>query len=660
MQKYKNFVYINNTLAVQSTWLFDDAEIMTASYYRDLVSRGQMKKIQRGGNGRKALVDYNSIPQRFKDKIELIIGGDPLLKFRKSRLEKFIVRDPEAFKFYKEYRKPNGSPLAADKREAYAWNACIYKAIHTCYTRSAEFRKQRGGALHGLWDNVVKMVNNLDPEKYPHSISGHPRTIRRNMKKFRKEGFLSVIPGTVGNSNSAKIEGEVADWIVAQYSLPIKLTIPEVSDKYAFKQQSMEDWPLLSESGIHYFLNKPDNRRLWFLARHGKDAWATEYGHHMKRDREQWFPNSYWAIDGTKLDWIHYKDTSSNKMGAELRIDVNFDIFSEKILGYSMSDTESHVDHFKAMKMSIDVAGSQPYLLTYDKQAAHMSSKMQKLYDNIIAQGGTHYSHKVGRKSSPVEQIFNRFQQQVISKFWFSDKQSITVVHQDNKPNLDFIKEHKHHMKSKEELTAAWETAIKNWNDMEHPRFPGKTRSEVYEMEAPYSHEVNELDAMEIFWIEQNKGSTYTKGGISIIVDHEKYEYEVYTDDDKVDKEFRKYNIGKKFIIKYDPTSMDLYVGLYEEDVCGDLSFVAYARPKHVHETIPILMKEGDKERLNADMRIRDEELEDAMRELDRIRKSTGITPEKLIEDQELMIKQRGMLHKEENIEVEKSIFEKL
>ncbi|MBS7234295.1 hypothetical protein KHA90_25220, partial [Flavobacterium psychroterrae] len=82
------------------------------------------------------------------------------------------------------------------------------------------------------------------------------------------------------------------------------------------------------------------------------------------------------------------------------------------------------------------------------------------------------------------EQLFKRFQQQVITKFWFSDGQGVTVKRDDNKMNTDFILENKSNLKTVEELQKAWLAAVNIWNDKQHPHFE-MSRSEVYQHEMP-------------------------------------------------------------------------------------------------------------------------------------------------------------------------------
>ena len=373
----------------------------------------------------------------------------------------------------------------------------------------------------------------------------------------------------------------------------------------------------------------------------------------MKRDKTKWFPNIYWAIDGTKLDWIHYEDTSSNKMGAKLRINVIFDVYSEKIIGYSFSETEDHTDHFRAVKMAVNHAEKRPYLFTYDNQSGHKSSKMQELYSNIVAvEGGVHYPHPAYKKNNPAEQLFKRIQQQVITKFWNSDGQSITVKREDNKPNLDFITENKHLLKSKEDLLRAWETAVNIWNAAKHPHFE-ESRNEVYQHEMPMSEELSYNDIMRYMWIDETKGNTYRREGITLTIQNRDYMFEVYNQDKTIDLEFRRKNIGKKFIVRYDPENLDVFVQLYEILPNGEKVFAGNAEPKRMHIDIPVLMEDGDKQIWDIDYQIREQEYQRDLQAVKDLQKRTGINPDKMIEDQELLIKFKGNLPKKEAISLD-------
>jgi hypothetical protein len=218
---------------------------------------------------------------------------------------------------------------------------------------------------------------------------------------------------------------------------------------------------------------------------------------------------------------------------------------------------------------------------------------------------------------------------------------------------MDFIKEHKHLLKSKEALLKDFESCVEIWNSMPHPKFKDQTRNEVYQHEMPMREEVDFLDQITMFWIDESQPITYQRAGIKITVAGKDYEFEVLDSDGNIDTEFRRKNIGLKFIVRYDPEYLDQTVQLYKEVEGGSKVFVATADKKRAHETVPVLMGEGDKVHWLEDFKTSITELERDERAYRDIMARTGITPEKMIDDQELQIKMGGRLPKKERNIVE-------
>lgn len=644
------FEYYNSVLCVNVSELIDN-DVIGLSHYKQLVKRGYFNLIRRGGNGRTALVEYSSIKRDdIKGKI-IQLFGDPKETAQKTIFESYLKPDTDAAVFFSSFRKTNGKALTFEKQKEYTTNAIILNAIDTVLIKNASNKRRLTGNKTRIWENISNAINQLPSKDYTHSIPGNYRSVKRVYEKFKKEGYSSLVHGGLENDNRRKITGEIGDFILANYCLPTKPLVPTIVAMYD-NVRIEKGWPTLSESAINLFLEQPENKRLWMLARHGKDDYSKEFGHKIKRNRADWFPNAYWAIDGTKLDWVHYLDIATG-MAAKLKINPVFDVYSEKIIGYSISETEDHTDHFTALKSAMNNAQSRPYKLTYDNQSGHKSARMQELYDSIIAtEGGVHHPTRAYAKSNPAEQIFNRLQQQVISTFWFSDKQGVRVRDNDNVMNVDFLKANKHLLLTKEDLVKAWEMAVKMWNEAKHPLLDC-TRNEAYAHEAPLSESVDFIELINMFWVNETKPITYEGDGLTMKIAGKAYMFEVLDANDSIDLDFRKYNIGKKFIVRYDPEYMDKYVQLLSVEADGSKSFVATAEPKRAHQEIPVLMKEGDKSKWQKDFEVRDLEYQRDLSEIEALRKRTGITPEKLVQDQNLSIKMGGKLPKVLRTEVE-------
>ena len=672
------FEYYNNTLCVQANWLAKEG-ITTLDALMKMAQRGKVQRARTArGLGNCALYIYASLPERFKNIIEHDLGINPTEQSSTISLSEYLKSDENAAAYFSNYELEDGRYLSEANMDAvdeYTANVCVFNAISRVIEKVIGANPKINKA--DLWERIAKSVHKISDDlrkRYPFDLPTNSRALRAKYEscilekpnqRYPRTGLEGLIHENYCNSHTVKITKEVGDWLIAYYSLPNKPSIPELLNAYEMNR-SYTGFPKLSESGIFNFLMKPENERIWILARDGKDAYINRFGHTIKRNRETLFPNAHWAIDGTKLDTIHYWD-SANKMAAMMNIDVVVDVYSEKIIGWSFSETENHIDHFKALKMAVNTACARPYLFTYDAQSGHKTKKMQELYSKIVAVGGTHYHHKVGRKSNPIEQLFNRFQQQVVGKRWFSDKQSIKSKQTRSQVNMDFIKEYKSALPTKEELYKHWIVMVNEWNQMKHPKFD-KSRNEVYKHKSDYHQELDPLEQISMFWLNETKPKKYTKDGMRLTVAGVDYEYEVYDKNKEVDIDFRRKYVNTQLIVSYDPEYLDEYISLYELNDKGQKVFVAYAQKKREHAQVPILMGKDGEEKLRKDMLIRELEYFRDLETYQQIAERTGITREKLIDEQNTMINNNWELDvklaayatKEEQLTTnKKSVFER-
>lgn len=636
------YEFHNNILCVQGGWLVESG-ILKLSNYKQLISRGFLNLLRRGGNGRTALIEFSTMREDIRKRV-VELAGDPKVQGPKEKLERLIITDNAAAAYFSTYRKSNGRPLSLEKQKEYRTNAEILNAIDAWIIDSLSKTHRLSGRKIRIWEKISNAVNTLPSNEYQHSLPGNYRRLMTVYKKYKSEDYAGLVHGGTGNENTKKITGEIADFILATYCLPNKPLITHVLAQYD-QVRLAKGWPSITARAIEMYLEQPEVKRLWTLSRHGLAEYRNQYMHKISRDRSEWFPNAYWAIDGTKLDWVYYYDEQSD-MVAKLRINPVFDVHSEMIIGYSLSETENHTDHFTALKSAVNFTGCRPFLLTYDGQAGHKSKRMQELYTNLVARnGGTHYKHAARQHGSPVEQLFSRLQQQVISTFWFSDKQGVRTRDLDSRPNPEFLLQQKHMLLSKDQMIKAWEYAMSVWNNAKHPHLD-MSRSEVFAQQSPIREEFDFMDMISTFWVNESDPIKYYADGLKITVAREQHHYEVYDAAGNIDLEFRRLNIGKRFIVRYDPEAMTDYVQLLERTPEGDLLFVANAQPKREHQVIPVLMKEGDKSIFTQDFAVRDQELKRDMRELVALQERTGITPDRLIKEQNLMIKLGGQIPK--------------
>ncbi|AJA67351.1 Integrase core domain [Myroides sp. A21] len=646
------YEYVNNVLSIPARLLYEDFGKMSYNTYKSYVQRGKLVKTREGrGKGNEAMISYYDLDDDLKA-ICIAQLGNPKEVVVRNKLLDFIEPDINAARFFASHRKPDGKPLSAEDQIEKTTNAIILNAIKVIIDNPKVSNSTWGKNKTNAWKNISEAVNDLvnvsqrdvTARTYKHSLPENPRRLQTKYKDYQKEGYATFIHKGEGRKNAQLIKGDIADYLIAMYAQPNKVKIPELTERYN-QLADMKGWASLTESAIYRWLMEPAQERIWMLGRHSIEEYHKKYGYSLSINKEELYPNYYWSIDGTKLDWIHIWEPSTNKMGSALKVDVVIDVYSEKIIGWSLGFSENHIEHFRAVKMAVNEAQCRPYYLTYDNQSGHKSQRMQTLYNELVAKdGGFHHAHKPKETKGPVEGVFRRLQQQVINRFWFSDGQSIKVRRADNRMNVDFIHDNKAFLKTTDELVEAWQAVVNIWNNRKHPHQKKLSRNEVYQQEMDKKEPLSLVDIVDKMWIEEAKRPiTYKAHGLEMWLGDHKYIYEVYDVDGNVDLEFRRVNVNKKFIVRFDPDFMDGYIQLFEKDYDGNIIFVANAEPKRKHG-LHGFRKEGDN--YVNDHNVKALERERDLMALAAIRYKTGITPDTLIEEQEFIIKQGGDVEK--------------
>lgn len=657
------YEYYNNQIGVLAKWLYTSkleggSGLLTKTAYDKAISRRFLITLRRGCVGTPALVKFNEDMYNNLYERIIAIAGKPKENIAQNLLQDIIEIDHDATVFFNEFRKEDGSSISFELQQKYVYTASILNGVRMLIEDHLSKARALGQTKSRMWKNVAESVKSLT-KFTPHFLPTSPRRLEEKYKEYNLGSYDGLLHGNFNNDNSALIKDAVADWWLASYSMPNKPKVAELMKQYNVVRQS-NGWPAITEAAVLLWLNKPSNKRLWFISRHGKKEWNNKFGYKTARDKSRWFPNLSWAIDGSKADAMHYWDNQA-KMASYLKANYLFDVYSEMIIGYDLAEAEDHVSHFKALKMGAAFAGKRPYQLTYDNQSGHKTMRMQTVYTQLVAkEGGCHFPTRPRRSSNPAEGLIGRFQQQFFNKLWFSDKQSIKAKSLDAQPNWDFIESNKHLLPKQDELIKAFEYCVYQWNHGKHPHF-NKTRLEVYQEEMPQSEELDITEMVNIFWVEETQGNRYTGEGITMKLQGVPYTFEVFNEDGSIDLEFRRKYVQEKFIIRYDPELMSQGVQLWLRTETG-IHYVATAEPKRAFDSIPFTQHPGEKAQWAEDFALTTSEPDEAFATIKEIQLRAGITPERLIQDQLLAIKMGGDAPKDIRslAEAEESAFDKL
>ncbi|WP_417366815.1 hypothetical protein [Flavobacterium beibuense] len=552
--------YNNNILCVQAGWLVDS--ILSKSNYDALVKRGHLKRLQKGGNGRPALIEFATMRKDIKEKIVSIVG-DPTEKAKHITFTDYITIDDTARTYFNTYTLPSGESLPDKNKAEYIANSEILNAVERIMNSTMSKRKVLGGKVKA-WDKIAQVVQELPQHTYPHSLPANVRRLRDKFNLYKKDGYSSLIHKGFGHKNSEKLADDAKFWVLARWSDRVNrcATYSQLFSEYnsLAKQKGWKE--LKTEQTLINFLTDPKIENMWYGHRFGelnaKEKYSYQHSTKLPSMRD-----SLWYSDGTKLNY-YYQDEKGKMQTCQV-YEV-YDVYSEVFLGYHISDSENFEAQYAAYKMAIQIAGHRPYEVKFDNQGGTKTLKSQSFLGRIskLCLNTAPYNGK----SKTIENAFYRFQNEHLKKDWFFTGQNIQSKKAESKANMEFILANASSLPTLEEIKELYAQRRREWNESKHPK-SDISRLEMYlNSTNPATSPVQIWDMIDMFWIERPKPVTCTAYGISFKDKGHKYDYMVYDENNMPNINWLRNNIDKKFKIKYDPDDRSI-IQLYEETPLG-------------------------------------------------------------------------------------------
>lgn len=554
----------------------DDAIGLTVLRVPNYKKLTRLKRITilRNGKGldHPALIEYESLPVRFKERFKLI-WGDPYENIKESIMKDDIVIDRMARDFFAEYLLPDGTHIPDEFQEEYTLNASVLNLLLSMIKGMRAQRRMYNNRTPINFSSIHETSERLRINP-GHTLPKSAARLRAKMNEYKKKGYSCLISGKLRNTNPVKISDEGGMFLIMQK----RRRVPVMSDKQIWMEYNRVapnyGWKKLdSVESVTNFLNAPENEQRWYDAVYGELKAFRKFGYKFKTILPD-LRDALWYGDGTKLN-LYYKAYEGGKMVVKTtQVYEVMDAFSEVLLGYHISDTENYTAQYNAYRMAVETAQARPYEIVVDNQGGHKKLDNSGFMNRIC---------RVQRNTAPyrppaktIEHVFGRFQNQVLHEDWRFTGQNITAKSDKSRQNIELIEANVENLFTLDELKIAYAAAREEWNNMPHPA-TGIRRIDMYLNSVnPLAQGVDKLDMIEMFWLITRKPSTFTASGIDITIEGKKYTYDVYNGD-LPDFEFRKKNIGRKFYVQYDPLDLT-QVRLYEETASGK-RYVADAMP---------------------------------------------------------------------------------
>ena len=195
----------------------DGEPVVNRNTLDSLIRRGRIRRVTRGGGlDNHALIDYLSIPDRYRLRFEQKYG-DPVELIKENCMKESIRIDDAARKFFEDYRYDKAGEtvsLTERKKEEYTINASVLNELVSILNDRVGYRKALGGSVKSVWETITGTSERLRAS-YGHTLPENAARLKDKINRYRKEGYSCLISKKMGNDNTLKITGEAGDTIIA-------------------------------------------------------------------------------------------------------------------------------------------------------------------------------------------------------------------------------------------------------------------------------------------------------------------------------------------------------------------------------------------------------------------------------------------------------------
>lgn len=204
--------------------------IMTAANYKKLKRVGKINVVRAGkGLDNYALIEYNTLPERFKSAI-IAKYGEMGEYIRETYYMQFYEVDDKAREFYAQYTFANGDKLPLEKVQEYTTNASVIKTVLKLRQETKSTRKVLQIA-RTTW-NDLQVAITFYKGRYNHTLPTSVKKFQEKANEFVKGGYDTLISKKYGNQNTRKVNYKLERLLLSISAIPTRPFNSLVSDYY--------------------------------------------------------------------------------------------------------------------------------------------------------------------------------------------------------------------------------------------------------------------------------------------------------------------------------------------------------------------------------------------------------------------------------------------
>lgn len=357
-------------------------EMLSKPAYDAAVRRERITVVQKGGHGHPALIDYASLPPRYKEIVRHHLKGDPEDLAKAEVIAKHLLPDTQDEAYIDGFTASNGLKLPEEKRAALRSAAQVLALLATMDAVRNEggpdaVQHHYGLPALELKATILKYIkaHKLD---LPKSFS-RLETRKRAYLKAKAEGIAgasSLVHGNCGNANGSKLDEDKAKVLQVLCSRHQNYGLRTIARDYN-TVAAKQEWPTITANTVKNFLHHGENGRTAMLYARGIGAYQNNYGIVVHRTRPSQ-PTYLWVHDGTDYELYYQKEvggkaTFHHRKKVVVVVDphswypVGFAIGEEDTIALTQAAYRNAVQHMREL--------TGEYVLPYQVQSDRLGHK---------------------------------------------------------------------------------------------------------------------------------------------------------------------------------------------------------------------------------------------------------------------------------------------
>ncbi|WP_300725863.1 Mu transposase C-terminal domain-containing protein [uncultured Rikenella sp.] len=577
--------YLGNILCITGGELIRSEKnpegVILEGTYKSLVYRGKMRVLRRACYGSPALVEYDSLPRRYREAWEAV-HGDPHARRKFAPFAERLHEDVEAYNAFTAYTYDGGRKLPDEAIVSYCNDAMILNAVRETLEVMTAARRSARLSMAGRWEKMLELVDGIRAD-YPNNLPKTAITLKRKYLRYQAEGYTALIHAGFGNRNRVKVKDQVDQAVLLDIlSHGNQLPATVAAETYNLWAGSHQAPTITPRTVLNYMAEHAveidDSRR-------GSKAWADEFDPVVRRRRPT-APLLLVNSDDNDLD-LYFKNGRDNYY--RFKLYVVLDAHCDYILGYAFGDQVTNElireAYRNAMRHIRELTGG--YYLWHQTVADRWGLKSDNLL-GFFESLATFTPPTAGlARAKVIERSFGTEWHNALKHYNNYAGHNITAR---EKHNSDFAQANLKRRPSIEEAPALIARFIASMRALEW-KGSGRSREQVWldgfrAMEAGRAKRITEEVYLQRFGQRHTYENTVRNTGITVTIGDLRRTYDV-------PETIYRQAVGRKVRITYDPA--DLSRVLVEGD---RMRFIAT-------ENVPLPMaladmQPGDRERLNA------------------------------------------------------------